>query len=148
MRRVMIIGGAGSGKSTIARLLGARSGLPVHHLDALFWKPGWVQSNREEFSARLRALYQGERWIIEGNYSATWPERSAAADTLIFLDVPTALRLWRIGRRVLGSYGRVRPDMAAGCPEQVDWAFFRWAANYGRRERQQAVALLEEAGIV
>ncbi len=145
MQRVMIVGGAGSGKSTLARALGRRTGLPVHHLDALFWKPGWVESEREEFAQRLRLLYREPRWIVEGNYSATWPERIAAADTFLFLDVATALRLWRISRRVLGSYGRVRPDMAAGCPERIDWAFFRWAATYDKRDRRKTLDALEEA---
>lgn len=145
MQRIMIIGGAGSGKSTLARALGERSGLPVFHLDALFWRPGWVESSRESFEPRLRELYREERWIIEGNYSGTWPERLAAADTLIFLDLPTPLRLWRITRRVLGSYGRVRPDMAPGCPEKFDWPFFLWAKNYARDHRPKAVALFQEA---
>ena len=67
MKRIMIIGCGGSGKSTLARQLGDKTGLPVVHLDQLFWRPGWVHISREEFNAAHREAVMGERWIIDGN---------------------------------------------------------------------------------
>ena len=68
MRRVVILGNAGSGKSTLARRLGERLGLPVVHLDVLFWEPGWVKPDNEVFRDRVRAAIVGDAWITEGNY--------------------------------------------------------------------------------
>lgn len=142
MQRVMIIGGPGSGKSTLARALGESLDLPVYHIDQLFWRPGWQESEKGPFNERLRRLYLEERWLVEGNYSRTWPERVARADCIIFLDLPTRLRMTRLVKRILGGYGRVRPDMAPGCPEKLDWAFLRYAATFGSHSRPQALALL------
>ncbi len=142
MQRVMIIGGPGSGKSTLARALGQRLDLPVHHIDQLFWQPGWQEPEKGAFNERLRKLYLEERWIVEGNYGRTWPERVARADSLVFLDLPTPLRMWRITKRVLGSYGKVRPDMAPGCPEKLDWVFFHYAATYAGHSRPDALQAL------
>lgn len=117
MRRVMIIGGAGSGKSTMARKLGAKTGLPVFHMDHIHWKPGWVERPIEEKNELAHEVHQRERWIFEGNHSRTFTERVERADTLIWLDVPVWLRLWRINKRALLNLGKTRPDMQENCPE-------------------------------
>ena len=72
MRRVMVVGQPGSGKSTVARALGAATGLPVVHLDRLHWMAGWRERPRAERDRLFAEAEAGERWIIEGNYSATW----------------------------------------------------------------------------
>ena len=141
MRRVMIIGGPGSGKSTFARDLGAHTALPVVHLDRLYWRPGWVEADEVAFIESVQDAIAKDRWIIEGDYSRTWPGRLARADTLIFLDLPTPLRLWRVLRRTLSGYGRTRPDLPPDCPERLDPAFLHWAATYHRRNRPKALAL-------
>ncbi|MEL6477405.1 MAG: DNA topology modulation protein FlaR [Pseudomonadota bacterium] len=147
MRRVMVIGGSGAGKSTFARGLGARLALPVVHLDQLFWEPGWVAADEAVFLARVEAAVAGEAWVIEGNYSRTWPMRLARADTVIFLDEPAWRRFWRILRRIARGYGQSRPDMAPGCPERIDLGFlFGWVPAYGRRGRPKALALMAGEG--
>ena len=70
MRRVMVVGQPGSGKSTLARALGAATGLPVVHLDRLHWMAGWTERPRAERDRLMAEAEAGERWIIEGNYSA------------------------------------------------------------------------------
>ncbi|MGI9272772.1 MAG: DNA topology modulation protein FlaR [Woeseiaceae bacterium] len=135
MKRVMIIGGAGSGKSTLALKLGDVTGLPVIHIDKMYWLPGWVEREREEVHRLAREAAQGERWILDGNNSATMWDRVARADTLIFLDFSTMRRLWRILWRIVVSYGQVRPDMQEDCPEQFDWAFLKFVAGYGKDGR-------------
>lgn len=145
MQRVMVIGGPGAGKSTLAREIGARLGLPVVHIDALFWQPGWVEGDRAALASRLREIYADTAWVVEGNYSATWPERLARADTLIHLDLPGWLRLLRVLRRALRHRGRVRPDMAPGCPERLDLEFLPYVLGYRAKRRPAALRLAETA---
>lgn len=138
MQRIVVMASSsGAGKSTFARQLGERLDLPVHHLDVLFWKPGWVESSMEEFSAAQSLVVQQPAWIIEGNYTSTYAIRETRADTLIYLDVSLGLCMWRVVARRVRNHGRTRPDMAAGCQEMLDWAFLWYIVRtyYPRRRR-------------
>ena len=135
MKRIIILGCSGSGKSTFARALGAALNRPVIHLDNLYWKPGWVETPRPEFSELQRELVQGEMWIIDGNYSATLDIRLEAADTILYFDLPRRVCLWSVIRRVVTHYGRSRPDLAPGCPEKFDFGFLLLTWNHRRRSR-------------
>jgi adenylate kinase family enzyme len=140
--RIAIIGSSGSGKSTLARQLGALLNLPVIHLDAHFWRAGWVQAEREVWRERVSELAAGERWIIDGNYSSTMDLRLPRAETIIFLDFPRWLCLLRVLRRWVTYYGDSRPDLPPGCPEKVDVDFLRWIWNYPQRSRPNTLTLL------
>lgn len=144
MQRVTILGCGGAGKSTLARELGEKTGLPVIHLDRVFWKPGWVESTREEFDAAHAELVTGDRWIIDGNYSRTFEKRMAAADTVIVLDLPRWQCLLGIFGRFLKGVGKTRPDMTPGCPEKLDWEFIKWVWNFRTRSRDKQLTLAEE----
>src|SRR5882672_9887709 len=85
MRRVLVMGNSGAGKSTFARALGAKTGLPVWHIDQLFWLPGWVQAPTSEYVARLDAVLAREQWIIDGTNSTTFDRRMPRADAIIWL---------------------------------------------------------------
>ncbi len=144
MKRVMIFGASGSGKSTLARDLGAITGLPVIHIDPMYWKAGWVQRDRAETTALVRKAMAQDRWVFEGNHHATFPERIARADTVVFLDFPTPVRLWRVIRRTLRFLGKTRPDMGEGCPERFEAEFiFKWVAGYRWRSYARDLAVLE-----
>lgn len=144
MQRVTILGCGGSGKSTLARVLSARTGLPVIHLDTLFWKPGWVESTPEEFDAKHADAVTGDRWIIDGNYSRTFERRIEKADTVIILDLPRWACMIGIFGRFLKGIGTTRPDMAPGCPEKLDWEFIKWVWNFRKRSRDKQLALAGE----
>ena len=85
-RIVGLLGPNGSGKSTLAVALGEKLGLPVVHLDQLWWKEGWRNVTREEFDSRLAMAMNMDGWIIDGNYSRTMEMRLAKCDTVIYLD--------------------------------------------------------------
>jgi len=140
MQRVMVMGPPGSGKSTLAGALGARFSIPVFHLDQAYWRSGWERAPAAVFAAEVERIAALPAWVIDGNYSMSIDARLAAADTLIFLDVPRWLCMARILRRIAGSYGRVRPDAAAGCPERLDWAFLRFAWDWHGARRADGLA--------
>lgn len=142
MQRVMIIGCGGSGKSTLARQLGEKTGLPVVHLDKLFWKPGWVEMPKDEFDELLRREIAKDQWIIDGNFNRTIPERIARCDTVIYLDFSRVTCLMGVLKRVLTTYGTVRPDMGDGCPERIDFTFLKWVWNFNTNKRQKYHQLL------
>ena len=139
----MIIGSAGSGKSVLARQLGPILDLPVFHLDALHWKPGWVETPKAEWRAVVQRLANQASWTIDGNYMGTLDIRLAAADTIIFLDFPRPVCVWRVFKRRLQYIGKARPSMAPGCPERLNWDFIKWVWDYPRRSRP---VVLEKLG--
>jgi adenylate kinase family enzyme len=124
-RRILILGPSGAGKSTLARRLGDRLGLPVVHLDALYWNPGWSASETGLFRARMAEAAARDAWVIEGNYSSHLDLRLPRAEALIWLDLPRYVYFPRAVWRSIRNYGRERGDVGAGNPEQFDWSFFR-----------------------
>ena len=138
----MVVGGPGSGKSTLAVELGRRSGLPVRHMDLIHWQPGWVERPRDEKDRLTREVHAEDAWIFEGGHSRTYDERAARADTLIWLDLPVALRLWRVAHRWLTWRGRTRPDLPPDCPERVDPDFVRFIIRTRRSGRAKIARLV------
>jgi adenylate kinase family enzyme len=115
-RRVLVDGMMGSGKSTFARELAARTGLPVIHLDVHYWQPGWVRPSDDEWRERQRALLGGDAWIIDGNYNETLALRLERADTVVVLDTPW----WLCARRAFVRGLRTPAgEMPEGCEDSV-----------------------------
>jgi adenylate kinase family enzyme len=144
MRRIVILGCSGAGKSTLARRLGERLGLPVIHLDALFWEPGWVEGDKARFREKVAQAVAGDGWVCEGGYASTYDLRFPLADTIVWLERPRWLCLWRVTTRWLTHIGRTRADMAPGCPEKVDLAFYRFIWNWETRTRAKIEAGLAQ----
>lgn len=138
-----MIGCGGAGKSTLARSLSRRLGLPLVNLDREYWQPGWRQPSKEEWGVRVRKLCAAEEWVMDGNYGGTMELRLEHADTAIFLDLPTASCLFGILWRFLRWRGRTRPDMPAGCPETIDLEFLRYVVGYRRTRRAEVLQRLE-----
>ena len=144
MRRVAVVGPGGAGKSTFARELGRRLGIPVVHLDAHYWKPGWNATPPPAWRATQIDLLSGERWIADGNYGATFDIRFARADTVIVLAPPRLVCLAGALRRSLGRHGEA--VQAPGCPERLDLEFLRWIWRYRTDSRRRLDAALERHG--
>jgi adenylate kinase family enzyme len=144
MKRVLVIGPGGAGKSTFAKRLGKLLGIEVKHLDRFYWRAGWTKPSEDDWLKTITELTSGDSWIMDGNFGGTLDLRLKSCDTIIFLDMPRLLCLWRVTKRRLLYRNRSRPDMAEGCNEKLDLEFIRWVWNYSRRSRPRVVKLLEE----
>jgi adenylate kinase family enzyme len=145
MQRVLVMGSSGSGKSTFARRLSEITGLPFVSLDALYWKPGWVASDNTEFEQRVAEVARRPQWVMDGNFtgSGAGELRRQVSDTLIWFDLPRSSCMFGIMKRIAGSYGKVRPEMAEGCPEKIDFEFFRYVWTYRRQQRPRLLAYFQ-----
>jgi adenylate kinase family enzyme len=128
MDRIAIIGCGGSGKTHLANQLGTLLGLPVTHLDGIYYDAGWTPRPQEDFAALQRDLVAGPRWLIEGNYAGTLPIRLAAADTVIFLDLPAATCLAGIAQRRWRYRGGQHPQ--DGVYDRITVNFVRYICRY------------------
>jgi adenylate kinase family enzyme len=144
MRKILVIGSGGAGKTTFAKRLSSIVNIEVIHLDTLYWNPGWVETPTTEWRKTVEALVERESWIMDGNYSGTLDIRIEACDTVIFLDLATQICLWRVIKRAIQYRNRNRPDMADGCQERFDLKFIHWVWNYKKRTRPKIVKLIEE----
>jgi len=144
MKKIVIIGSGGSGKSTLAKNLGTILNLPVYHLDYYYWKPDWVPTEEYEWDNFVEMLAKKDEWIIDGNYRRTMDVRLREADTIIFLDYPTHLSLYRAVKRRVQYNGRTRPDMGYGCTERIDYQFLKWIWNFRRENRPEILEKLNE----
>lgn len=133
MKKIAVIGCCGSGKSTFAQQLSKVLGLPLFHLDTLYWKPGWVKTPSKAWGDLQTSLCENEQWIIDGNYKSTLDIRLNACDTVIFLDVNRYTCLYRAIKRTFTH--RPRPDMAQGCEERLSLEFIKFIWDFPRDTR-------------
>jgi adenylate kinase family enzyme len=130
VKRIMVVGvSAGVGKSTFARKLSKILDIDVYHLDTFYWEPGWVEASIESFSSRQQEIIHQSQWIIEGNYKHTFDLREKFADTIIYLELPLSICLFRVMKRWILNIGKYRPDRADGCEEKLDFTFLKFICS-------------------
>ena len=139
MKRIMIIGCPGSGKSTFARALSGKTGLPLHYLDMMYWNPDRTTKPKEEFRASLRETVALPEWIIDGNYGSTLEIRMEACDTVIFLDYPVEVCISGVEAR----RGKPRADMP-WVETEPDLEFIEFIKKYNEESRPRVIELLEK----
>ncbi|WP_088042298.1 DNA topology modulation protein [Bacillus sp. EAC] len=143
MKKIVIIGSGGSGKSTFSKKLGERLHINVYHLDALFWKANWEGTPKAEQINIQKQLVQQDEWIIDGNYGGTLDIRLNAADTIIFLDIPRLICIYRLIKRRIKYNKKTRPDMGVGNEEKLDIEFLKWVWQYPVSKRPHILEKLE-----
>jgi len=146
MRRVLVIGSPGAGKTTLSTRLAAKLNVPVHYLDLHHWLPGWTYRDGAEARETVRAIAETPAWIMDGNFAETFDLRMPRADTLVWLDYPRATCIRRILMRAIKGYGRQPPDLPDGCPETFDLQVLRFAWRFPAESRPQIVAATERFG--
>ena len=144
MKRILVIGSGGAGKSTFSRRLGTLLDIEVVHLDVLYWHPGWVETPKPVWKNTVEELVKRDSWIMDGNYSGTLDTRLEACDTVIFLDLSRAVCIRRVLKRLISYRGSGRPDMAEGCREKFNPQFLAWVWGYPERTRPKVLKLLAE----
>jgi adenylate kinase family enzyme len=113
VQRVLVTGNAGAGKTTLVRNLAAALDIPAYSMDSIVWQAGWKRTPPVETQALTEELVQREQWVIDAVSLAA----TAAADTIIFLDLPRRVVGWRAAKRTLRYLFRTRPEMPPGCVE-------------------------------
>jgi adenylate kinase family enzyme len=142
MRKIILIGSGGSGKSSLARQLGDILAIKVYHLDAIFWNPGWVGTPKEEQRKVQEELISRKSWIIDGNYGGTIDIRLQSADTIIFFDLSKWLCLYRVLKRRIQYHNKKRIDLAEGCEERIDLQFLKWVWEYQEKQKPKILEKL------
>jgi adenylate kinase family enzyme len=140
--RIAIMGCGGSGKSHLARELGARLGITPVHLDARYYDQDWKPLDQEAFADLQRDMVASPRWIIDGNYASTLPIRLQAADTVIFLDLPGWVCLLGILQRQVRHGGG--QHQANGEYNRITWNFARYIIGYRKTMAPRVRSLIAE----
>ena len=140
MNKIIVIGCPGSGKSTFSKALHRITGIPLYHLDLMYWNADKTTVEKPVFLERLHAAMQQDQWIIDGNYASTMETRIQACDTVVFLDYPTEVCLSGIEERK----GKPRTDMPWIEPEEDDAEFVAFIKTYNTQSRYGVLALLEK----
>ena len=139
MKKVIVIGCPGSGKSTVSRALQNKTGIPLYHLDMMYWNADKTTVEKSVLLERLSAVLEKDEWIIDGNYGSTMELRMAACDTVIFLDYPLDVCLDGIRER----RGKPRSDMP-WIETEEDAEFTEFIKNYNEQQKPKVLELLEK----
>jgi adenylate kinase family enzyme len=118
-------------------------GLPLYHLDQYYSKPNWTRSTTEEFSAIHADICNSQAWIMERLYMRWLEPRFASADTIIFLDIPRRVCMWRVIKRMITNYGQDIPVNPKNCPQKVSGEFLSWVWNFNARYRNMLLEMLD-----
>lgn len=135
MKRILILGCAGCGKSTLAKKLGKMYDLEVLHLDTIYWKAGWIEEDPKVFKKLQEEFLPKPSWVIDGNYRETLDLRLNYCDTVIYLDYRRSVAIRGIFKRYFQYKNKERDSIANGCPEKIDRSFFMWVWHFNKKAK-------------
>ena len=146
--RVMVIGNSGTGKSTLAAGIAKHLELENISIDRdVTWLPGWIVRDMQEQRTVMASKAAGDRWVMDGTSLSSFDLRLPRADLVLWLRAPSLFALWGVLSRAMKSYGKVRPDMAPGCPERLpDMEFLRYIWSFEKIHAPKVIARIETIG--
>ena len=147
VKRILIIGSNGAGKSTFAYQLAERTHLPLIHIDRLYWRNHWEVTPKQEFEELVCAQAQQPAWIIEGNNIRSLDERLKYADTVFWFEFPPALCLWNVLKRQLRYRGKVRPDLPDQCVSKLNFRFLWDVWRFNKKNHARIAKKLEASQV-
>ena len=139
MKKVIVIGCPGSGKSTFSVALHKMTGISLYHLDMMYWNADKTTAKKSVFLERLATVMERDEWIIDGNYASTMELRLEACDTVFFLDFPTELCLDGVRQRL----GKPRCDIP-WIETEEDVEFMEYIKDFAQNQRPEIIALLKK----
>ncbi len=142
-QRISVIGISGSGKSVFARKLGEKTGLPVYHMDSLFWSENWRERPEKDWQKDEEEILDKPQWILEGYIDGDWPKRLKRSEATIWLDPPGFVCAWNSLKRSVKYARKPRPELPAGCTDDFDPSYF-WTI-LRRKERADILKALGSA---
>ncbi len=143
MKRICIIGGPGSGKTTLANNLGKKLNLPVCHIDGINHLEKWQLRDKKERDEIIISKSNEDKWVIDGNYITTLNARLEKSDFVIFLDYSTFTRVNSVLHRYIKIRGKERPEIP-GCKEKLDYEFLKFVLKWNKEKRPKIYALLDK----
>lgn len=143
MNRICIIGGSGTGKTTLANNLGNELNLPVYHIDGINYSENWKAINKDERDLIILEKASEDKWIIDGTYHSTLKQRLEKSDYIIYLDYSTIAQIRGAFGRFLKNHGKEKEEIP-GCKERMNWKFFCWVVNWRKNKRQTVIENLRE----
>ena len=142
MKKILVLGCCGAGKSTFSKKIHSILKLPLIHLDSHYHKPNWVEPEKEEWEEVLKQILRRESFIMDGTYLESLDERIKKSDTIIFLDYSLIKCFFRVIKRVLIDFGKKRSDMAPGCKEEFDLEFLWFVLTFNNKFRKEIIQKL------
>jgi len=143
VKRIILVGSAGSGKSWLAKRLANITDYKMIHLDCEFWQPDWTKTPKEEWIEKQKEFIKGEKWIIDGNYKSSMELRFAAADLVIFLDINRFVCMWSALKR----HGKKRSDLPDYLEEKMNLEFIdflKWIWSFKKTGKRRILDLHEK----
>lgn len=136
--KISVIGFAGSGKSTLTKVLAKHYNIPYLYLDSVQFKENWIERDPLEFETILsQFLTKNDDWVIDGNYVRKCPERFNESDLIIYLNYNRFFCLKEVLKRNRKNKNKVRESMATGCIEKIDFEFVKWVLHKGRTKKKK-----------
>ena len=132
--KISIIGGSGTGKTTLSESLGKVLNLPIYHIDGIHHLENWKIRDKSERDKIILDIVKKDKWIIDGTYRSTLQKRLESSDLIIFLDYSTIAQIKGILGRFIKDHGKEKPEIP-GCKEKISFKFLKFVINWRKDKR-------------